>query len=70
MFYQKSIRKESKVKHLSVNACLAPVVSMHGQAVTTVEVSGLKFVILYSLHMSLYVIIFFSQLSVDKVKKA
>ena len=26
-----------KVQHISVNACLAPVCSMHGMAVTTVE---------------------------------
>ena len=28
------------VRHISVNACLAPVVSMHGMAVTTVEGIG------------------------------
>jgi len=33
-------RKEGKAEHLSVNACLAPVVSMHGLAVTTVEGIG------------------------------
>ena len=26
-----------KIQHISVNACLAPVCSMHGMAVTTVE---------------------------------
>ena len=25
------------IKHISVNACLAPLVSMHGMAVTTIE---------------------------------
>ncbi|KAF5273883.1 hypothetical protein FQA39_LY00998 [Lamprigera yunnana] len=33
-------RKEQKVIHLAVNACLAPVCSMHGYAVTTVEGIG------------------------------
>ena len=33
-------RAKARVIHLSVNACLAPVVSMHGQAVTTVEGIG------------------------------
>ena len=33
-------RKEGKAEHLSVNACLAPVVSMHGLSVTTVEGIG------------------------------
>lgn len=33
-------RSEGKLEHLSVNACLAPVVSMHGLAVTTVEGIG------------------------------
>ncbi|XP_026751930.2 xanthine dehydrogenase [Galleria mellonella] len=33
-------RKEKKVIHLAVNACLAPVCSMHGLAVTTVEGIG------------------------------
>jgi xanthine dehydrogenase/oxidase len=33
-------RRESRVEHLSVNACLAPVVSMHGLAVTTIEGIG------------------------------
>ena len=28
------------VKHLAVNACLTPVVAMHGKAVTTVEGIG------------------------------
>ena len=32
--------REARVSHLSVNACLAPVVAMHGLAVTTIEVSG------------------------------
>ena len=29
-----------KIQHISVNACLAPVCSMHGMAVTTVEGIG------------------------------
>ena len=33
-------RTRSSLDHLSVNACLAPVVSVHGQAVTTVEGIG------------------------------
>ncbi|KAG7306042.1 hypothetical protein JYU34_008617 [Plutella xylostella] len=33
-------RREGKVVHLAVNACLAPVCSMHGLAVTTVEGIG------------------------------
>ncbi|CAK1600926.1 unnamed protein product [Parnassius mnemosyne] len=33
-------RKEKKVAHLAVNACLAPVCAMHGLAVTTVEGIG------------------------------
>ncbi|CAG4982084.1 unnamed protein product [Parnassius apollo] len=33
-------RKEKKVTHLAVNACLAPVCAMHGLAVTTVEGIG------------------------------
>ncbi|CAH0702363.1 unnamed protein product [Spodoptera exigua] len=33
-------RKEKKVHHLAVNACLAPVCAMHGLAVTTVEGIG------------------------------
>ena len=33
-------RRECKVEHLSVNACLAPVTGMHGLAVTTVEGFG------------------------------
>ena len=33
-------RGSARLTHLSVNACLAPVVSMHGQAVTTVEGIG------------------------------
>ena len=33
------LRTEGKVEHLSVNACLAPAVSMHGMAVTTIEVN-------------------------------
>jgi len=33
-------RREGKVEHLSVNACLAPVAAMHGLAVTTVEGIG------------------------------
>ncbi|KAI5635560.1 molybdopterin-binding domain of aldehyde dehydrogenase domain-containing protein [Phthorimaea operculella] len=33
-------RKEKKVVHLAVNACLAPVCAMHGLAVTTVEGIG------------------------------
>ena len=33
-------RATARLNHLSVNACLAPVVSMHGQAVTTVEGIG------------------------------
>ncbi|XP_038214849.1 xanthine dehydrogenase [Zerene cesonia] len=33
-------RKEKKVSHLAVNACLAPVCAMHGLAVTTVEGIG------------------------------
>ena len=33
------------VKHFAVNACLAPVVSMHGKAVTTVEgIGSIKYV--------------------------
>ena len=36
----KYARREGRVEHLSVNACLAPVVSMHGLAVTTVEGIG------------------------------
>ena len=32
--------RDLRVRHLSVNACLAPVVSMHGAAVTTVEGIG------------------------------
>jgi len=34
------LRAEGRVEHLSVNACLAPVVAMHGLAVTTVEGIG------------------------------
>ncbi|KAH0534856.1 xanthine dehydrogenase [Cotesia glomerata] len=33
-------RKKRKIIHLAVNACLAPVCSMHGMAVTTVEGIG------------------------------
>ncbi|XP_045534492.1 xanthine dehydrogenase [Papilio machaon] len=33
-------RKEKKVIHLAINACLAPVCAMHGLAVTTVEGIG------------------------------
>ena len=33
-------RTRSSLDHISVNACLAPVVSVHGQAVTTVEGIG------------------------------
>eukprot|EP00794_Sanderia_malayensis_P018318 gene18318-biopygen12265 len=33
-------REKGKIEHLSVNACLAPVCSMHGLAVTTVEGIG------------------------------
>ncbi|CAH0406917.1 unnamed protein product [Chilo suppressalis] len=33
-------RQENKIVHLAVNACLAPVCSMHGLAVTTVEGIG------------------------------
>ncbi|XP_072938773.1 xanthine dehydrogenase [Epargyreus clarus] len=33
-------RKEKKIIHLAVNACLAPVCAMHGLAVTTVEGIG------------------------------
>ncbi|KAK5644719.1 hypothetical protein RI129_006019 [Pyrocoelia pectoralis] len=33
-------RKNDKVNHLAINACLAPVCSMHGLAVTTVEGIG------------------------------
>ncbi|KAJ9587217.1 hypothetical protein L9F63_019241 [Diploptera punctata] len=33
-------RRKAKVIHLAVNACLAPVASMHGLAVTTVEGIG------------------------------
>ncbi|XP_063822618.1 xanthine dehydrogenase [Ostrinia nubilalis] len=33
-------RKENKLVHLAVNACLAPVCAMHGLAVTTVEGIG------------------------------
>ena len=33
-------RKEKRIEHLSVNACLAPIASMHGLAVTTVEGIG------------------------------
>ncbi|KAG6445382.1 hypothetical protein O3G_MSEX003918 [Manduca sexta] len=33
-------RKEKKINHLAVNACLAPVCAMHGLAVTTVEGIG------------------------------
>ena len=33
-------RKDKKIEHFSVNACLAPIASMHGLAVTTVEGIG------------------------------
>ena len=33
-------RKERRIEHLSVNACLAPIASMHGLAVTSVEGIG------------------------------
>ncbi|ROT73358.1 putative xanthine dehydrogenase [Penaeus vannamei] len=33
-------READKVEHYSINACLAPVVSLHGLAVTTVEGIG------------------------------
>ncbi|XP_065071577.1 xanthine dehydrogenase/oxidase-like isoform X2 [Rhopilema esculentum] len=33
-------RKRQKIEHFSVNACLAPVCSMHGLAITTVEGIG------------------------------
>jgi xanthine dehydrogenase/oxidase len=33
-------RKEKKIKHFSINACLAPICSLHGLAVTTVEGIG------------------------------
>ncbi|CAH0714490.1 unnamed protein product, partial [Brenthis ino] len=33
-------RKEKKIVHLAVNACLAPVCAMHGLAVTTIEGIG------------------------------
>ena len=31
---------QSKIRHFSVNACLAPICSVHGMAVTTVEGIG------------------------------
>ncbi|KAL4716333.1 hypothetical protein ACJJTC_006695 [Scirpophaga incertulas] len=34
------IRRDDKIKHIAVNACLTPVCAMHGQAVTTVEGIG------------------------------
>ncbi|XP_064072025.1 xanthine dehydrogenase-like [Vanessa tameamea] len=36
----KYIRKEKKIIHLAVNACLAPVCAMHGLAITTIEGIG------------------------------
>ena len=33
-------RQERKIEHMSINACLAPIASMHGLAVTTVEGIG------------------------------
>ena len=33
-------RRQKKIEHLSINACLAPICSMHGLAVTTVEGIG------------------------------
>ena len=33
-------KETKKIKHMSVNACLAPVCAMHGLAVTTVEGIG------------------------------
>lgn len=33
-------KEGANVKHLSVNACLTPVVAVHGMAVTTVEGIG------------------------------
>lgn len=36
----KYIRKEDKIIHYAINACLAPVCSMHGLAITTVEGIG------------------------------
>ena len=40
VFLARLDRKTGALSHLSVNACLAPVVSMHGLAVTTVEGIG------------------------------
>ncbi|XP_063893712.1 xanthine dehydrogenase [Helicoverpa armigera] len=34
------LKKENRVKHIAVNACLTPVCAMHGLAVTTVEGIG------------------------------
>ncbi|KAG6445380.1 hypothetical protein O3G_MSEX003913 [Manduca sexta] len=34
------LRKEGRVKHMAINACLTPVCAMHGLAVTTVEGIG------------------------------
>ena len=35
-----STMENSRIQHISVNACLAPICSLHGAAVTTVEGIG------------------------------
>ena len=54
MYFYSSIVKNSAnqkgdvVQHLSINACLTPVCSLHGMAVTTVEgIGSTKYVILF-----------------------
>ena len=42
------------VRHYSVNACLAPLVSMHGMAVTTVEGIGSTKTRLHAVQVSLF----------------
>ena len=38
---------QNNIRHVSVNACLTPVVAMHGKAVTTVEgIGSVKYIVI------------------------